>query len=83
MGDEAKLDNATGKWDLQKGRCDIFVVWAPLSSLLLTCLFCGRHRTEKEQISILPLATALVTTLATLAALAVIAALAALAAVKG
>ncbi len=31
-----------------------FVVWAPLSSSLLTSLFCGRHRTEKEQISLLP-----------------------------
>ena len=45
------------EWSPYKCRCDIFVVWAPLSSLLLTCLFCGRHRTEKEQISLLPFKT--------------------------
>ncbi len=45
---------ADNEWSPYKCRCDIFVVWAPLSSLLLTCLFCGRHRTEKEQISLLP-----------------------------
>jgi hypothetical protein len=45
---------ADNEWSPYKCRCDIFVEWAPLSSLLLACLFCGRHRTEKEQISILP-----------------------------
>jgi hypothetical protein len=45
---------ADNEWSPYKCRCDIFVVWAPLSSLLLTCLSCGRHRTEKEQISLLP-----------------------------
>ncbi len=48
---------ADNEWSPYKCRCYIFVVWAPLSSLLLTCLFCGRHRTEKEQISLLSCAT--------------------------
>jgi hypothetical protein len=46
---------ADNEWSPYKCRCDIFVTWAPLSSLLLTCLFCGRHRTEIEQISLLPI----------------------------
>jgi hypothetical protein len=43
---------ADNEWSPYKCRFDIFVVWAPLSSLLLTFLFCGRHRTENEQISL-------------------------------
>jgi hypothetical protein len=45
---------ADNEWSPYKCRHDIFVVWAPFSSLLLTCLFCGRHITEKEQINLLP-----------------------------
>ena len=45
---------ADNEWSPYKCRCDIFVVWAPFKGLLLTYLICSRHRTEKEQNSLLP-----------------------------